>query len=166
VFFCFSHDRCSYSFPSLFSIVPFLLLGSQHSTARHLSFLVFWAMLHFYLGPFPCACPRTKARGKNEDCEIIPPVAHRCSMHWLLSVHLLPFFSIFFFLAQRCRYLVSHFGNNAQTFARKKERKREKDRTLILNPLTRSSNLYRELFFRSFVSLQCQMFRAFGTLLS
>jgi len=77
-----------------------LLLGSQHSTARHLafSFSFSWAMLHFYLGPF-LAPVFGQSNGENKTAKLFPccttsvhPGGLAATCIGFYSVHLLPFF--------------------------------------------------------------------------
>jgi hypothetical protein len=90
-------------------------------------------MPHFYLGPFPYACLQAK-HAKEQDCETIPPVAQPpYSLEDSLQ-HALAFYLSIYFLSFFASSVVDIWSLTVlQHLALSQER--EKDRTLILNPL-------------------------------
>jgi hypothetical protein len=147
VFSAFFKDRYSYLFLSLLERA--LLPSSQHGPMGHLAFSFSFscAMLHFYLGPFPCACLRTKQGKRNKTAKLFPcctsflpsedSLQHAFGFFFYLSIYFLPF----------CASSVVDIWSLTLVqyppplFARKDERKTGQD-TLILNPL-QNQNLYR-----------------------
>lgn len=127
---------------SLFWIVLYLPLGSQHSKVKHLAFsfsferCIILPLWHFLTPVFG------QSKGTEQDCENYSPVA-------LLRIpedslqHALAFYLPIYFipsLVLRCRYW--SLTLELSTFARKKGG----SKTLILNPLYNSSGTIFVLF--------------------
>ena len=127
---CFMLFSCSLSFSLLDSAFLTTGLSAQHSTARHFAFSFSWRCIIFFLGLL-LAPVFGQSKGKKQDCEIIPLLHNlritrrtRRSMHWLLSVHLLPFFH--FWLSAVDIWSLTL----AMTPKLSQERGREKDRNI------------------------------------